>query len=146
MLGVRRSLDYLTRALAAYFKNHYHSFRTFPKTLLQLRPVGVATAIVGAHQRHVDKFDYVLGSGEKKSTRDLMTHYEYISAGSLNLSRQGRLMMGGGENLQPSDGNWEVDLTRVIDQRLNDLNDCVADMVVTFVAAVTEAEATGCVD
>src|ERR1700681_2601793 len=45
VLVARRCLDYLTRALAAYFKHDFHSFRDMPKSLERLKPSSVADEI-----------------------------------------------------------------------------------------------------
>ena len=135
VLAVRRSLDYLTRALAAYFLSDHHSFNSFPKALSRAKPIAVASALAEAHRRNHAKFDYVLSHGDRKSTRDLLSHYEYISAGTLNLSRHGFLMFGGGEHLGMAAGPWEGGLSAVIRKRADDLNECISDMLLSFVTA-----------
>ena len=142
VLSVRRCLDYLARALSAYFQQECHSFRRLPQLLARVKPTSVSSAIATAQQRHAPHFAYVL-SGEKKSIRDLLSHYKYIEAGSLNLSRHGFLMAGGAENLRPPVGQaWEGGLSAVIAKRADDLHACVVDLLTSFVTAVEQHERT----
>jgi hypothetical protein len=138
VLSVRRCLDYLSRALAAYFQNEHHSFRSLPKFLSNAKPAIVASALADAHKRHRKHFEYVLSDSEKKSIRDILSHYEYISAGTLNLNQHGFLMAGGGENLKPVGLKWEGGLSVVITNRANDLQACVSDILTSFVAAAVQ--------
>jgi hypothetical protein len=142
VLAVRRCLDYLTRALAAYFKQEFHSFNDLSKDVLKQEPGGVAAAIATARDRHIQKFDYVLSAGPKKSIRDLISHYRYISAGTLSLNGRGFLMVGGGEGMSPLGIGAERGLGAIIRQRAVDLHTCVSDLIESFVAAARTHEQT----
>jgi len=65
------------------------------------------------------------------------SHYEYVRAGTLNLSRHGFLMMGGGESLSFQD-RGERGLGAVIEKRADELHACIGDLLKTFVAAARE--------
>lgn len=60
VLAVRRCLDYMTRALSAYFQDKSHSFRQWPKFLGHAKPKEVAEALLAIHLAHARRFDYVL--------------------------------------------------------------------------------------
>lgn len=138
VLAVRRTLDYLARGLASYFKDLSHSFREMPEKLSHRRPESVALAIADAHRRHVTKFDYVLSDGAKKSIRDLLSHYEFIGAGCVNITRQGLVLVGGGEGLGFATSGPGIALGPVMRQRVEELQACVADIIVSFVKAASE--------
>jgi len=144
LLAVRRCLDYLTRALAAYFETEFHSFRKLPDFLGRAAPRAVADALLMVHHRHKDQFDYVLSTGERKSTRDILSHYRYIGAGTFNLSGRGFTLAGGGERLPVADApDWDGGLDTIIVKRANHLLDCISDLLSTFAASVAEHERAG---
>ena len=140
VLAVRRCLDYLARAMAAYFENDHHSFRRIPRLLAGCKPTSVASALAAAIERHQGAFEYVLSDGNKKSIRDLLSHYEYIGAGTLNISRHGFVMAGGGERLNVA--KWEGGLSPVIRQKATDLHLCISEVIATFVESAAQHEAT----
>jgi hypothetical protein len=137
VLAVRRCLDYLTRALAAFFQNEYHSFRTFPKLLCQVKPRIVAERLAQVHESYVSRFAYVLSEGGRKSTRDKISHYEYVPAGTVNLGSRGFVLAGGGERLS-LEQEEPVLLSSVINQRVADLQECVDAMLNAYVDAADE--------
>lgn len=138
VLAVRRCLDYLARAIAAYFRNDHHSFRKMPSLLNNVKPKEVASEIRSVIETHIPAFEYVLSDGNKKSIRDLLSHYEYISAGVLNISRHGFVMAGGGEQL--SVGKWEGGLGTVITGRAEHLQQCVAAVLEQFIRSAAAYE------
>jgi len=140
VLAVRRCLDYLARAMATYFQNDHHSFRRLPGFLRNVKPAPVSLALADACKRHEANFAYVLSDGKRKSIRDLLSHYEYISAGSLNIGRTGFLVAGGGENLKPVSGVWDGGLSAIIRKRADELHACIGDVLATFVAAAREQD------
>lgn len=142
VLAVRRCLDYLARALAGYFKNDFHSFRKLPDLLSKAKPQAVATAIADVHAKYVDRFSYVLSEGNTKSVRDLISHYEHISAGCMNINERGFTMAGGGEKRGLREGGyrWDGGLSTVIETRGNDPSCCVAEIITVFIIEAKKHE------
>lgn len=143
VLAVRRCLDYLARGIAAYFRNDQHSFRKLPSLLRNVKPTSVASELRSVLETHLPAFEYVLSDGDKKSIRDLLSHYEYISAGVLNISRHGFVLAGGGERLEAL--TWEGGLSAVINRRAQSLQQCVTDMLESLVKGVATHEREGAV-
>jgi hypothetical protein len=133
VLAVRRTLDYFARALAAYFRNDLNSFRKLPEVLTNWKPRLVAEAIQSAHARHVGLFAYVLSDGSKKSIRDLLSHYEYIGAGTINIAADGLYIAGGGENLDPFSAKETLGAS--IQRKAKELEICIADVLISFTNA-----------
>lgn len=134
VLAYRRCLDYLASALACYFMREADSFRTFPKSIAKTKSPKVATALTEAHARHVSKLAFVLAEG-RKSVRNRIAHYEFVSAGCVNLTAKGFFIAGGGEELLMPDSLDDVNLSKALCDRLEYLHKCVDDMIDTFVQA-----------
>lgn len=49
-MAYRRCLDYLTRGLAVFFRQEFHSFRLLPKSMAKLEPRTVAKALIAVHE------------------------------------------------------------------------------------------------
>jgi hypothetical protein len=130
VLAYRRCLDYMARGLAAFFKRDFHSFRELPESLNKCKPKSVADALIEVHKRHFSSFGFVMSHGTNKSIRDKITHYEWVSAATINLSKKGLVLAGGGESLQ-STGQT---LAEALDLRIQLLKACIDDMLTTFVA------------
>lgn len=145
VLAARRALDYLARALAAYFQNDHNSFRKLPVLLASVQPQSVASALAAVHSKHLPRLDYLLSEGAKKSVRDLISHYEHVSAGCLNVNDQGFTMAGGGEKSRLRDNGYRTDggLGNVILSRATDLNNCVAELLNVFVSEAAKVESYG---
>lgn len=143
VLGTRRCLDYLTRGLAIYFKNDFHSFRRFDNFLAGANPQRVAAPLREAHGRHVANFDFVLSESERRSTRDRISHYEFVPAGVVNISKRGFVLAGGGENLLPHSGSPIPTLRQVLQSHATNLQNCIDDFLDTFVAASRTHEIEG---
>lgn len=99
ILAYRRALEYLARAIAGYFKSDCNSFRELPKILN--RDHGVASQRVRAvYQKHRSSFSFVVSEGAGHiSLRDMLCHYEFLSAGTYNLTSAGLKLCGGAEAL-----------------------------------------------
>ena len=134
VLAYRRCLDYLACALACYFKREADSFRTFPKSIANTRSPDVAIALTQAHARHVSQLAFVLAEG-RKSVRNRIAHYEFVSAGCVNLTAQGFFLAGGGEELLMPESLTGVNLSKALSDRLEYLHTCVDDMIDTFIQA-----------
>ncbi|SRR6266496_333539 len=140
ILAVRRCLDYLTRSLAAYFKSDFHSFRCFGKFLKTARPAAIAGELLQTHARYVPHFAFVLSDSRGHSTRDRISHYEFVPAGVINITTHGVLLAGGGENLLPSKSKPPPSLRDVLRQHARNLQECIDDFLDTFVTASSAYE------
>lgn len=143
VLAVRRCLDHMTLAFAAYFQQTFHSFRRIPKSLNRFSQDPVAAALIAAHARSAPDFEYVLSDGVRKSTRDRITHWESVDAGVLNIAPHGVFLAGGGEELSPrGDENLRL-LSKVIRARIAALQSCVALFVSQFTNAYSAKSEDG---
>jgi len=134
ILASRRCLDYFTRALAASFHAHFHSFRKFGNFLTDREPVVVSRALKAEHQNYVDKFSRaLLSTSTTKSTRDLISHYEYLSAGSLNIGPLGIFFLGGGEQIGHSALVEGKTLTKILGEHKDLLQGCIDNLLRTFI-------------
>jgi hypothetical protein len=140
VLAYRRCLDYLAGALASYFKTEASSFRTFPKSITNSKMPDVAKSLCEAHARHVQALAFVLAEG-RKSVRHRIAHYDFVSAGCVNLTPQGFFLAGGGEELAPPGHPRGATLAAALDERLDRLHVCVDDMIDSFVEAARTREA-----
>ncbi len=139
IFACRRCLDYLTASLACSFLREADSFRTFPKSIANVKSTPeIAAALTEAHARHIHELDFILAQG-RKSVRNRIAHWEFVSTGSMNLTADGFFLVGGPENLNwpPRVENPRSDkLNDAIAGRLESLHACVGDMIDTFVNSV----------
>ena len=135
ILAIRRCLDYLACALACFFLREADSFRTFPKSIAKTRFPEVAAALTEAHARHVPQLNFVLAAG-RQSVRHRIAHYEFVSAGSVNIRSDGIFLVGGPENINWPPGSRTTSLNNALDNRIDSLHACVDDMIDTFLQAV----------
>jgi hypothetical protein len=140
-LSIRRCLDYLARALAAFFQKDFHSFRKVSPKFGSFEPKEVAKMLIETHAEYAHRFSYVLSEGDRKSIRDKISHYGYVPAGTLNISSKGFIFAGDGEAMR---GTWEqsVLISTLINRRLEDLQECVDAFLNNFVEAVASYYAT----
>lgn len=141
ILACRRTLDYLAGALAAYFKTEASSFRKLPKSINAGKPSSVSAAIKDAHSRHVGDLDYIMAEG-RQSVRNRIAHYEFVSAGTININQRGLMLVGGGEGLGGfGNPDREARLQDILTARLERLHTCVGDMIDSFIDAARNAPA-----
>lgn len=140
VLAYRRCLDYLAWGLSTYFKAQQNSYRRLRKTLISASPTSVASALIAAYDRHSEKFKFVIGNERGKSTRDRISHYEFVQAATINVGIDGHRLVGGGEELKLADPADRRSLAEILTTRLVDLHACVSDLLATFRTAVTELE------
>ncbi len=133
ILAFRRCLDYLARALCCYFRNEFHSFRQLGEFLKKQKPADITQPIIAAHEKYLELFDFVLSDGERKSLRDIISHYEYVGVGCINLSQRGFVLVGGGEELAISGPNETVLLSDVLDGHMSNMRACINEILVTYV-------------
>jgi hypothetical protein len=79
--------------------------------------------------------DYLSGAAH---VRNRVAHYEFVSAGCVNLTAQGFFLAGGGEELRLPEKLRGARLGQVLSERIMQLHGCVDDMVDTFVEAARE--------
>jgi hypothetical protein len=129
-------------ALASYFKTEVNSFRTLPKSLSKSKTPDVASALSKAHARHVDALAFVLAEG-RHSVRNRIAHYDFVSAGCINLNARGFFLLGGGEELAISDSSTVTTLASAFAERLARLHTCVDDMIDSFIQSACARETAG---
>jgi len=140
VLAFRRCLDQLACALAAFFKNKYSSFRTLSKFLERQKPTEIANKLIDVHAKHVDNFEFVLSENGVRSVRDRIAHYEFVQAGSFNVSVKGVVLVGGGENLNLL-GDTKRTLTEILQSKSSNLQQCITEMLEVFIEEVARWEA-----
>ena len=142
VFAYRRCLDYLTRGLAAFFKQTFHSFSELPKKLRNQKPKNVADALADVHGRHCVNLEFVMSADGRRSVRDKIAHYEWVNAGVINLNRHGFTLVGGGEALPFTVEQNTARLTEALATRVRMLKACIDEMLATFVTEARVWEAT----
>jgi hypothetical protein len=135
VLAYRRCLEYLAIGLCGYFRIKSNSFKRLPRTLQNVRKKDrhVAAALSAVHANFVEELAFVLSAETgPHSTRDLISHYEYVDAGVVNLTPHGFVLAGGGEGLLPRG----LPLTQVLSNRLLVLRECISQFIHTFVDSI----------
>jgi hypothetical protein len=135
VLAYRRCLDQFAGSLAAFFKNKYSSFRTLPDFLAKRKPQEVASSLIELHSKHTKNFEFVLSEGGVISVRDRIAHYEFVQAGTINLSSRGLIFVGGGENLNL---NFEANalLSEILEEKTIALHNCLSEMIYCYINEV----------
>ena len=139
VLAYRRCLDQFAGAIGAFFKNQCTSFRKLPSFLECKKPKEVALAITQVHQKYAKNFEFVMSSGGEPSVRDRIAHYEFVQAGTLNVSARGILLVGGGEDLNVGGGD-EVLLTDCLCEKSRILHQCIEEIIYAFINSVSAWE------
>lgn len=142
ILAYRRCLDKLARAIAAYFKNDFHSFNGFGTFLENKKPQQITRPLINLHAKFYPRFEFVLSRGDRKSIRDKISHYEYVPAGTINLSRRGFVLVGGGEKLGLDNNSETTFLSKAIDSHVSDLRMCIREMTYCFVDTLKSFESS----
>lgn len=137
VLAYRRCLDQFAGALAAFFKNKYSSFRTLPDFLARRKPQEVAIPLIEVHKKHTENFEFVLSEGGVTSVRDRIAHYEFVQAGTINLSSRGLVFVGGGENLNLNFEEKSL-LSETLEEKTVALHKCISEMIHCYVSEVTK--------
>lgn len=140
ILAYRRCLDKLARAIAAYFRNDFHSFKDLRKFLEDRKPQQITEPILKIYDKFYPRFEFVLSKGDRKSVRDKISHYEYVPAGVINLSQRGFVLVGGGEELNLDNVSGHIFLSEVIDSHMSDLRMCIREMTYCFVDSLKSTE------
>lgn len=137
VFAYRRTLEYLARAMAGYFRSDCSSFNRFSNVLKAHRSSQVANRLQAICNEFDEHFVFVISDGnESVSVRDRISHYEFTSAGSYNLTREGFRLIGGGEILHL--GGKKFTLSEALQERLQILDDFLYQMLREFTDAVRE--------
>ncbi len=136
ILAFRRCLDYLARAICAYFKNDFHSFRKLGRFLENLNRPVVTKPLIDLHRKYSTKFDFVLSDGNRKSVRDKISHYEYVPVGCINLSQRGFMLVGGGEELGLGENKGAILLSEVLQNHVTNIRACIQELITSYVDGI----------
>ena len=137
VFAYRRTLEYVARAMAGYFKSDCSSFNRFSKLLAAKRSSNVANQLQVVCDEFDAHFAFVVSDGnEGASVRDRISHYEFTSAGTYNLTREGFRLIGGGEVLHL--GGKAATLSEALQERMRILDDFLSKMLHEFTDAVRE--------
>lgn len=136
VLAYRRTLEYFAAGIAAYFKSDCNSFKGLPKILTRPKNPQIITApILQLVNEHKTRFDFVLSiENSRRSVRDTISHYEFVSAGTFNLTCDGLRLIGGGENLNFN--GTPKRLCDVLSERVGFLDTFLNETLVAFTNAL----------
>jgi hypothetical protein len=98
-MATRSALDYLWRALSAYFHDKGHSYNSWPKALRSARPKALADALLATYEAQRDGLFYLKQNQAGVSRRDQIAHHGHVSPAAINLTAKGLFFVGGGEDL-----------------------------------------------
>ena len=135
VLACRRCLDYLTKAICAYFKSDFHSFRKLGGFLKKQNHPIVTKPLISLHAKYKPKFDSFLSNGGQ-SVRDKISHSKYVPAGCINLSKRGCVLVGGGEELGVPDNHSDVLLSEVLQKHVTNIRSCIKEFIITYVDSI----------
>jgi hypothetical protein len=99
VLAIRSALDYLRRALSAYFRDKGHSYNSWPKALRSAKPRGLTDALLATYEARKDGLVYLKQNQAGVSLRDQIAHHGHVSPATINLTAKGLFLVGGGEDL-----------------------------------------------
>ena len=136
ILAFRRCLDYLARAIGTYFRQDYNSFRKLGDYLNKLNIPTITEPLEKLHEKYSTNFDFVLSEGNRKSVRDIISHYEFVSVGTINLSQRGIVIAGGGKNEFIFYGEKNMLLSEVLQKQVSDLRLCIREFIYTYVESI----------
>lgn len=140
ILAYRRCLDYLARAIGTYFMQDFNSFRKLGGFLKNLDRSNITKPLIELHQKYSARFDFVLSEGNKKSVRDIISHYEFVSVGTINLNNKGIIIAGGGKNEFVIYGDKNLLLSEVLQKQVSDLRLCIREFIYTYVDSIKKEE------
>jgi len=146
ILAYRRCLDLLARAIGAYFKYEFHSFRKLGSFLEKLQPEAVTKPLIILHKKYSEIFKFVLSEGDRKSIRDNISHYKYVPVGIINLSQRGFILVGGREQHEDSERSAEpVMLSELLNTDVTNIRKCIREMIYKLIDSIRTFELKGTV-
>jgi hypothetical protein len=131
VLATRSALDYLRRALSAYFQDKSHSYNTWPKALRAAKPKALAEALLATYEARRNGLVYLKQNQAGVSLRDQIAHHGHVSPAVINLNAKGLFLLGGGEDLA---FNTEIPI-RSLQSRMNERAEYVVETIDAFLAA-----------
>lgn len=135
VFAYRRTLEYFAAAIAAYSKDECGSFKDLSNILKKPKfPASIASPILKLIDEYSPKFNFVLTTGSSRSVRDKIAHFEFVSAGTFNLTSDGFRLLGGGEQLDFVGPPQR--LCDVLSERINILDDFLNKTLVEFAEAL----------
>src|ERR1700733_2443762 len=99
VLATRSALDYLRRALSAYFHDKSHSYNSWPKALRHPKAPALARALLETYEAQQDGLFYLKQNLSGVARRDQIAHHGHVSPATINLTAKGLVLVGGGEDL-----------------------------------------------
>ena len=108
VFAYRRTLDYLSRGVAALVKEKCKSYNKLPTSLQNHSKKPWVRQIIDMHSQYASRLETFVHPARGHSTRDRITHYLHVPAGCLNVNAQGIFFAGGGENLEPTNRLGDV--------------------------------------
>ena len=132
ILSYRRCLDYLARSICTYFMNDFNSYRRLGSFLNKINRPTITNHLIEIHTKYFESFEFVLSEGNRKSLRDRISHYEYLSVGAINLTSQGLILVGGADELGIGE-NQNTLLSQVLETRVTNLQLCIRELIHAFV-------------
>ena len=146
VLATRSALDYLRRALSAYFQDKSHSYNSWPKALRAAKPKTLADVLLAVYEAQREGLVYLKQNEAGISLRDQIAHHGHVSPATINLTAKGLFLVGGGEDLA---FNREIpirSLQSIIRSRADLLLDAVNAFLVAFISEVTKLDRTAAHD
>ncbi len=136
ILAFRRCLDYLARAIGTYFMNDFVSFRKLGENLQKLNRPIATNQLIETHKKYTKNFQFIISEGNDKSVRDIISHYEFVSAGTFNLSKRGMIIAGGGKKEFVLYGEKNMLFSEVIQNQVSDLRLCIREFIYIYVNSI----------
>lgn len=118
IFAYRRTLDYLSRGIAALVKEDCKSYNKLAASLQNHAQKPWVRQITDMHSEYAPRLKTFVHASRGHSTRDRIAHHLHVPAGSLNVNAQGVFFAGGGEDLEPS-----TKLERVMDEYIQTLRE-----------------------
>jgi len=135
ILAFRRCLDYFARAIGSYFKNNFNSFRKLTSDLSKINHKSPTDSLVKVIEKYYPLFEFVLSNGDRKSVRDIISHYEFVKAGTINLSHRGISIVGGGKDfIIYGDGN--ILLSELLSTQVLNLRLCLREVINKYIQII----------
>jgi len=140
VLATRSALDYLRRALSAYFHDKSHSYNSWPKALRHPKAPALARALLETYEAQQDGLFYLKQNLSGVARRDQIAHHGHVSPATINLTAKGLVLVGGGEDLA---FNREIpiqSLRGIINGRADYLVSTIEAFLATFITEVRKIE------
>ena len=141
ILAFRRCLDYLARAMGTYFLQDFNSFRKLGEQLKKLNKPEVTKELIKTHENFLTKFKFVVSKGNEKSVRDIISHYEFVSAGTVNINSNGIILISGGKETTFYGGKDKL-FSEYLSEQVSDLRLCIRNFIHVYVETIKKDQFT----